>query len=382
MRMPHRPTNKRRLPETSVASAITAAAATIIRSGTTNPMSSVDFKTSNRRGLPLSAALQGELDRILGRFTPSHIIIDDNHHVVRFHGNAGRFLELAPGQPDLDLLTMARKGLVQPLRTILRTASRQGLPARRRNIKVRTNGGIECIDVEVAPLAAPGSKAWFVVVLTSTEAPEADDTSGHESSSSRRHSGHGAQLSKLRRELAQTREALRLALNGQELVNAEMSSTNEEVKSANEELESINEELEASREQMQSSNDELMSVNEELQKRSLQLAALSSELSSLVTSLRLAVVIVDKELRIKRFTAAAAETLHLIPTDLGRPISKLDLRIPDLDLQRQLRDVVETGVVKHFEVLGKNGDRRSFRLRPYVCEANTIEGGILTVETG
>jgi two-component system CheB/CheR fusion protein len=187
----------------------------------------------------------------------------------------------------------------------------------------------------------------------------------------------------MRRALAQLQESLRLAVGQQERTNGELHSANEEVQSANEELQSINEELETSREQLQSSNEQLQSVNEELLNRSLELSAVNVELNGLLASIQIPVVLVDAGLRIRRFTAAAQHLFNLLPADIGRPVEDLNLVFSCPMLSAHLRDVIDCGANKEFDVEDKTGSRFSIRLRPYHNEGSAIDGAsIITLNAG
>ena len=49
--------------------------------------------------------------------------------------------------------------------------------------------------------------------------------------------------------------------------------------------------------------------------------------------MQLAIVMLGRNMRIRRFTPMAEKLLNLIPTDVGRPIGdiKLNIDVPDLD---------------------------------------------------
>src|SRR5262245_40276209 len=74
----------------------------------------------------------------LASFTPMHIMIDSDHEIVQLHGNAGRYLELAPGRASFSLFGMLREGLAGPLEGALLTAGRLGRTVRKHQVKVRT----------------------------------------------------------------------------------------------------------------------------------------------------------------------------------------------------------------------------------------------------
>ena len=77
-------------------------------------------------------AIQEEADRILlARFAPAGVIVDDDSQIIEFRGQTGHFLEPAAGDASLNLLKMAREGLLYGLRTALHDARKRGGPVRK-----------------------------------------------------------------------------------------------------------------------------------------------------------------------------------------------------------------------------------------------------------
>ncbi len=128
-------------------------------------------------------------------------------------------------------------------------------------------------------------------------------------------------IAELEAELAETRDYLQSIQEQHEAANEELQASNEEVQSANEELQSINEELETSKEELESANEELTTVNEEMANRNTELNRLNSDLVNIQTSAHLAIVLLGRDLTIRRFSAQAEKQFNLLATDMGRPFS-------------------------------------------------------------
>ena len=81
-----------------------------------------------------------------------------------------------------------------------------------------------------------------------------------------------------------------------------------------------------------SANEELNTVNDELRHRNEELARVNNDLINLLSGVNIPIIMVSRELRIRRYTPLAEKLFNLIPTDLGRPISdiKPNLRVADL----------------------------------------------------
>jgi PAS domain S-box-containing protein len=178
------------------------------------------------------------------------------------------------------------------------------------------------------------------------------------------------QIARLEDELSSTKQYLQTIIE-------ELRSANEEAQSSNEELQSSNEELQTAKEELQSSNEELVTLNAEAQDRNVELGRLNDDLENLLGNLNVPIVMVDGNLRIRRFTPVAEKVLNLIATDVGRPISDLKPRINVPNLEEILRHVIETLAPHEQEVEDQEGRWYSLRLRPYRTLDNRIEGAVL-----
>src|SRR5205823_2213305 len=140
---------------------------------------------------------------------------------------------------------------------------------------------------------------------------------------------------------------------------------NEEILSNNEELQSVNEELETSKEELQSANEELITLNEELQIRNDQIRQINNDLNNLLKSVNIPIVMLDKELYIRRFTPGAEKVMNLIHSDVGRPIGNIRPNIVVSDLEDFLFDAVHRDLVKEKEIQDKQGKWYLMRVLPY-----------------
>ena len=174
----------------------------------------------------------------------------------------------------------------------------------------------------------------------------------------------------LEQELASSREYLQSIIE-------ELRSTNEEAQSANEELQSSNEELQTTKEELQASNEELNTINAEMQSRNVQLGQANDDLTNLLSSISTPIVMVDNDLRIRRFTPTAEKMLHLVPADVGRHISDIKPRINVPDLGEILRRVLESLAVHEQEVQDADGRGYLMLGRPYRTADNRIDGVVL-----
>jgi two-component system CheB/CheR fusion protein len=135
--------------------------------------------------------------------------------------------------------------------------------------------------------------------------------------------------------------------------------------------------LEHAKETIQSANDELLVVNQELQRRNVELSQLNDDLSNLLTGVGLPIVMLCKDLRIRRFTPAAADALHLVPEDAGRPIGKVNCTCGVRDLEKMVQDAVASNTSIDREVMDGAGRWQLQRIRPYRTADNQVEGAVL-----
>ena len=68
-----------------------------------------------------------EADRVLlNKYSPASVIINSNLEIIQFRGRTSPFLEPAPGKASLNILKMAREGLMMDLRTTIDKAKKSG----------------------------------------------------------------------------------------------------------------------------------------------------------------------------------------------------------------------------------------------------------------
>lgn len=163
-----------------------------------------------------------------------------------------------------------------------------------------------------------------------------------------------------------------------EATNEELKASNEEVTSINEELQSTNEELETSKEELQSLNEELITVNQQLQGKVLELEGLTNDLDNLLSSTDIAVVFLDRQLQVRRFTPAVRDLLELIPADIGRPLAHLAQKFKDGDLIGEAAQVLSKLAPMESEVVSDSGRYYLRRTLPYRTDENRIAGVVIT----
>jgi two-component system CheB/CheR fusion protein len=329
---------------------------------------------------PLWNALdvQKEADRVLlSRFAPVGVVADETMTVLQFRGRTAPYLEPAPGMASLDLFRMLREGLLAEVRAATARAKAENVPVSRGGLRTTEGGMVRTVQVEVIPFRVPPSGSRFYLVLfqdviaSNGSAPTAETIPGQTASE--------MQAAQLQQEIAALREYLQSVIEEQESTNEELKSANEEILSANEELQSTNEELQTAKEEAQSANEELATVNDELRHRNAELARVNNDLVNLLSGVNIPIVMVSRDLRIRRFTPLAEKLFNLIPTDLGRPISDIKPNLEVADLPSHITRVIDSLTPYEAEVKELNGRWYSVRIRPYVTLENKIDGASIVL---
>lgn len=324
-----------------------------------------------------SGPLQQDVERqLLARFAPPAVVINAQMQILYFRGDTSLYLQSAVGEATLNLLKMARGNLMLELRIAVSKAISTRGAVRRENVQFKDNERLLLLDIEVTPLqSAAGTPVNFLVMFERASEAHAQKkpASGKDSTAVTEQ----RMLDELTHELIATKEYLQSAIAQHDAVSAELSSASEELQSSNEELQSINEELESAKEELQSTNEELATLNSELEHRNVELTELNADLGNLVDSTGMATVMVDRALRIRRFTPQATALLNLIPSDIGRPFSNIKINVPASEFSDTLEDVVHSAATKVLEAQDNGGHWYSIRFCPYKAPDGSTDGAIV-----
>jgi transcriptional regulator with PAS, ATPase and Fis domain len=179
-------------------------------------------------------------------------------------------------------------------------------------------------------------------------------------------------LQTLRAEILALREESRAA-------KEQLQSTNEELQSTNEELQSTNEELTTSKEEMQSMNEELQTINNEMQNKLDDLALAQSDMKNLLNSTEIAILFLDEQLNVRRYTDRATKIVNVRDTDVGRPLSDLTTSLQYPALSDDARETLRTLAFSEKQVPSSDGRWFSVRIMPYRRLDNLIDGVVITL---
>ena len=309
---------------------------------------------------------------LMDRFCPPAVVVDKNLQILQFRGAVTPYLQPASGKASLNLFNMTIPVLEFELRSLIEQAGSSQTGVRREDLQIETGGTTQTLSLDVIPVGGTGNQGPFFIITFESEPTAAPEISSQPADDAQR-----LRITELESELVAAREHVQSVIDEREVANEELRSASEEIQSSNEELQSTNEELETAKEELQSTNEELITLNEELRHANLELGEVNSDLLNLLRSVNIPVVMVDRNLRIRRFTPAAHKSLKLIPSDVGRLITDLqpDIQIPDIE--NQIGQVIDSLVTKEIEVQDTAGRWYSLLMRPYETVENKISGAIL-----
>ncbi len=308
----------------------------------------------------------------LDKYAPTFAVIDEKQRLVYVRGRTGKYLEIGSGKPTLSILEMAREGLRTDLAAAIFRASSEKKEVVHEGVRIKFNGGMHAVNLTVAPLAERGIPAGLFMVVFQETGPVA--TAGK----SKAGPGGQKRVNDLEEELKLTRDSLEATIEELGATNEELKSANEELQSNNEELQSTNEELDTSREELQSLNEELLTLNAELQAKNELLATANGDLRNFLNRTDIAVLFLDEDLKIRRYTPASTEVLSLREIDVGRPLVEIASMLNYSDLTDDAREVLRTLAFTEKEVQRQDGRWYKMRILPYLTVQNAVSGVVVS----
>jgi len=232
-------------------------------------------------------------------FGKNGLVIDGNsNHILFYKGDTTEFISQPKGINTNDIFKLAKDYLKLDLRATLNEAKNKKSFVSSKKIKILPYNELNFyLLILIFPLDSNklGDNTFFIIFDKFEEKNVLKIGDKFESSNSN-------ELSILEDELASLKERLQITIEELETSNEELQSTNEELQSTNEELQSTNEELETSNEELQSTNEELQTVNDELSFKNSELEFAQKAFNNVLSSIKVDVLIVDKELNILKYT--------------------------------------------------------------------------------
>jgi len=315
--------------------------------------------------------------QLLEQYAPPSIVVTDEHTIVHMSERAGRYLQVAGGEPTRDLLRLVRPDLRPHLRSALYQALRDRRVAKIGGVAVSLEEGERRVDLAVHPVLRDGDPArgYLLVTFDERDALRADEAETGTIADTPE--AHALQLEE---ELTRLKQQLRTSVEQYETQVEEAKASNEELQAMNEELRSAAEELETSKEELQSVNEELITVNQELKLKLEELELTNNDFQNLLNSRDIGTIFLDRELRLKLATPSASRIFNLRPGDLGRPLSDITTQLMYRDLYNDVRQVISDLHTTDREIQTHAGEWMLVGIRPYRTQDDRIDGVVITFQ--
>ena len=297
---------------------------------------------------PIAGLRDGDMGRavdriLLSRYSPAAVLVDESLEVLEVRGDATPFFRLPVGKVSFHLLKLLPDtGLYLEIEKLVHQAAKSGEPARQAKVPCECDGSIREVNIEVTPLYGRQKRA-LLVLLEPVQRVEKHVEESLEKPLDRDEAiaSRDRLIAKLKREAADARRRLVSVVEEHQTADEESQSATEEAQSTNEELQSLNEELETAKEELQSTNEELVTVNQELESKNAALAESRNFAMSIVETVRVPLLVLDKELRIRIVNEAFSKAFLIPAQDAeGQPLYLLGAGSWDIPGLRHLLDRV------------------------------------------
>ncbi len=310
-----------------------------------------------------------ELDTsVLEALMPACVLVNEKNELVRSYGDCSQFLSIPSGDATLDIFMLIRPDLRIAVSTVLKDSREKDEKVSYENVPVRLSENPEHIAIVAQPiLDRHGLKTNFTgIAFLRGNAELSGNVEEY-----RIDTAASKRISDLEQELRLTKDDLRQTVTELESVNAELQAANEELLTANEELQSSNEEL-------QSVNEELYTVNSEYQSKVNELASVNDDMANFLSTTLVGILMVDKELKIRKYTEYISTEFNLADQDIGRSLRYITFNFTTVDLMQQCSQVLSTmdPIEQHCASIA--GKTYLIRIAPYLSQ----EGGKLEKADG
>ena len=312
---------------------------------------------------------------VLGHYTPACMLVTDQGDILYTVGKIGKYLETTTLKSHWNIHEMAREGLRNMLPAALRKAKRNVEAVVYPNIVIDPNDTTFKAEVKVQCIEKPDAiKGTFIIILsepTSKNNSTVLDTNFQKKASIKETKHLKMELQKAYEDLQNSYEEL---LDSEE----ERKQINQRLFANNEKLQSINEELSTTKEEMQSINEELQTVNLELNSKMNDLIYANHDMVNLLNNTEIAILYLDEDLCIRRFTDSLQSLIKIRLSDIGRPFSDVKSKLIYPLLNEHCHKVIQK--LSTVETICTTTDERWIKVRIMPCSTpdDTFYGLLIT----
>lgn len=310
---------------------------------------------------------------LLEAYSPPSVMINSVQEPIEFFGDIGRYLSFPQGPAEFSLISLASPSIRTELRALIYRAQNSTTRLHQHPVQVQTETGMSRVNLTVRKVSLD-EQIDDNLLISFERIADVPEKVTIQSDFGLDYDGR---ITFLEDELEGTQEHLNAVIEELETSNEELQSLNEELQASTEELQSSNEELETTNEELEATNEELTTVNEELQIKSVELISLNETLNNIQNSINLGLVVLDKKLRLLRYTPKIVRLFNILNDDIGQKITGIPTHIDLAKLEHRFHAVLASGEMASVEVMHKN-DTYLMTIAPYRTDENEISGIILS----
>ncbi len=335
--------------------------------------------TGSQSGSRPSASSRSESFRraILTTQAPATIIVNQDGEVLYNHGDLEAFCTIPGGEP--------RNDLIQLLRPYLRSRTRSAFYKVKKSkepvtfyCEAKSPAGRDRMAVcaRIVPVQDQDFTDGMAYTISFVEEP----LDPHNADAGLTLADENRANGELEKELVETREELQNTIEELETSTEELKASHEEALSTNEELQSSNEELEASSEELRSLNEELSTVNSQLKEKIDQLQRARDDVQNFFSSTDIPTIFLDVDLRVQKYTPAAAQLLGMEPRDYERHVTNVGGDLIDQELVKDCEEVLRTFQPSSKEIRNYRGRWFTRQVTLYRTEDRRVGGVVLVFQ--
>lgn len=291
---------------------------------------------------------------IAGKYFEAVAVVDKNLNLVYLDGNTDKFFTLPAGIPTLNLEKVVKEEFSKQLISMTKKSRDYSKKVR---FTTRASRKGRVVQFEIIPFNDGNEEIYLCILIMDKRIQERENLEVEvieESSSTFKDS----YIKELENELQRTKERLHATIEELETSNEELQATNEELLASNEELQATNEELQAT-------NEELYTVNNELQNKIIELTELQNDLESLLTSSQIGIIMLDPELKIKKYSPKVKDIFEISDIDIGGSINHLRHNLVDFEPFIHIKTAMIENKSLSLEVQTNDGRNYLMKINPF-----------------
>ncbi|CCQ12607.1 Chemotaxis protein methyltransferase CheR [Pseudoalteromonas luteoviolacea B = ATCC 29581] len=292
-------------------------------------------------------------EELFAEFIPPTFVMNQKLQVVHMYGNIEQFtIKPKTGEVTNDVSDIVIPELVSHALSACHQAIRQNVSIKLQDV-YRSDGKSWSIKCAVLQSASHAGEKFVAFSLLCSDATfeQADVVYSFDEQAKQR-------IDELDESLIECQKLYREVLQDLDTTKEELQSSNEELMAANEELQSTNEEL-------QSVNEELYTVNSEYQIKISELTDANNDFESLLKTTQMAVLFLNRDLQIRKFTHAVKRFVNILEFDLNRDFRDITFKFNVAGFY-ELVEAINQGAAPQLCVYDFDGTKVEISISPYV----------------